>query len=191
MAYFYIAWVFYNSVGVSEWTIFTLLGCSISVWVCLSGLFLHCLYALKQCGCVWVPILTLLVCSISVWVCLGGLFLHCLYALKQCGCVWVAYFNIACMLYISVGVSGWPILTLLVCSISVWVCLGGLFLHCLYALKQCGCVWVAYFNIACMLYISVGVSGWPIFTLLVCSKTVWVCLGGLFFHFYSSVVLFG
>ena len=67
------------------------------------------------------------------------------------------------MFYNSVSVSGWPIFTLLRCSITVWVCLGGLFLHCL------------------ICSITVGVSGWPIFSLLGCSITVWVCLGGLFF----------
>ena len=41
MAYFYIAWMFYNSVGVSGWSIFSLLGYSIIVWVCLGGLFFH------------------------------------------------------------------------------------------------------------------------------------------------------
>ena len=51
------------------------------------------------------------------------------------------------MFYNSVGVSGWPIFTLLG-----------------------------------MLYNSVGLSGWPILHWLVCSITVWVCLGGLFFH---------
>ena len=40
MDYFYIAWMFYNSVGLSVWPIFTLLGCSITVW-CLGGLFFH------------------------------------------------------------------------------------------------------------------------------------------------------
>ena len=68
------------------------------------------------------------------------------------------------MFYNSVGVSGWPIFTLLGCSITVWVCLCGLFF------------------IAWMFYNSVGVSGWPIFSLLGCSITVRVCLGGLFLH---------
>ena len=86
------------------------------------------------------------------------------------------------MFYNSVGVSGWPIFSLLGCSITVWVCLSGLFFHCLDVLLQCGCVWEAYFYIAWMFYNSVGVSGWPIFSLLGCSITVWVCLGGLFLH---------
>ena len=58
------------------------------------------------------------------------------------------------MFYNSVSVSGWPIFTLLRCSITVWVCLGGLIL------------------IACMFYNSVGLSSWPNFTLLGCSITV-------------------
>ena len=63
------------------------------------------------------------------------------------------------MFYNSVGLSGWPIFTSLGCSITVWVCLGGLFLHCLDVVKQCGCVWVTYFFVVWMLYNSVGVSG--------------------------------
>ena len=86
--------------------------------------------------------------------------------------VGVSWWPIFTLLGYSVGVSGWPIFTLLGCSITVWVCLVGLFLHCLYALKQCGCVWVAYFFI---------------------SITVWFCLGGLIFiawMFYNSVAYF-
>ena len=52
------------------------------------------------------------------------------------------------------GLSGWTIYSMLGCSITVWVCPGGLIL------------------IACMFYNSVGLSGWPNFTLLGCSITV-------------------
>ena len=39
MAYFFIAWKFYNNVGLSGWTIFSLLGCSITMWVSLRPIF--------------------------------------------------------------------------------------------------------------------------------------------------------
>ena len=143
MAYFYIAWMFYNSVGLSGWPIFSLLGYSITVWAVAYFYIAWMLY--NSVGVSGWPILTLLVCSISVWVCLGGLFFHFyssvvlfgwpnfhyLDVLLQCGCVWVAYFFVAWMFYNSVGVSGSPIFTLLGCSITVWVCLCGLILHCL------------------------------------------------------------
>ena len=39
VAYFYNAWMFYNNMGLSGWTIFSLLGCSITVWVSLRSIF--------------------------------------------------------------------------------------------------------------------------------------------------------
>ena len=75
----------YNSVGVSGWPIFTLLGYSITVWVCLGGLYFTLLgYSISVWVCLGGLFFTMLGCSITVWVCLGGLFLqgglffHCL-----------------------------------------------------------------------------------------------------------------
>ena len=48
--------MFYNSVDVSGWPIFSLLGFSITVWVCMGHIF------------------SLLRCSITVWVSLRPIF---------------------------------------------------------------------------------------------------------------------
>ena len=95
--------------GLSVWPMFTMLGCSITIWDCLGGLLLGC--------------------SITVWVSLRPIIsLRMFYnSVSLSG----ANFFIAWMLHNSVGVSGWPIFSLLGCSITVWVCLDGLFLHCL------------------------------------------------------------
>ena len=77
MAYFYIASMFYNSVGPSlgDRPIFSLLGCSIYNCVGLSGwpiFTLLCSITVQGLSC-W-PIFSLLGCSITVWVRLGGLY---------------------------------------------------------------------------------------------------------------------